>query len=834
MSVHSYSQLVSIIQNFATNHMQVQRFKAEFSDNLPNFGNEGNSYPILFMAPVGSEFLSNTDNYTVRFACFDLINQDRSNINTILSDTNLILNDLKKWFTEGDNYIWQIIGDPSATPLNNQLLDITAGWEMQVTFNVDSYCVDEIPFSGSPYISTNSVDIIFTPYLTCQTVTGCTTFQEYIADAIAGITGGTGTDTYVTGGTYNQSNGIATFTNNTGGTFNVSGFTTPQTDVYVSGGTFDDTTGVATFTNTTGGTFTVGGFSTGDSLWEVGSAGNFSLKAINDSTLDAIGDYSTASGFRTYASGANSFAEGDKTNAVGHASHAEGHETTAEGDYSHAEGWLTIASGNGSHAEGQETTASERTAHAEGLGTTASGRESHAEGAFTTASGEASHSEGQNTIASGDYSHAEGQTTIASGTSAHSEGQETVASGQASHAEGYLTTASDLFSHAEGQGTTASSRTAHAEGYFTIASGSYSHAEGYFSVASGQTAHSEGASTIAGGVYSHSEGYLSIATGATSHAEGNTTTAGGSSSHSEGYLSKAIGQFSHAEGFTTIAGGATSHAEGNTTTASGQRSHAEGSVTIASGIASHSEGQSTTASGNNSHAGGFNSIASGDNSFVHGSASTASGTNTIVLGANITGITDNTVYVPYLNIGIVPSGTSVNNLGVDSDGNVIIGGVSTSTQTVWKSTTDSPELSGVTGYNLIGSQLIPGGTFQAGDILRIRSRIQKTNNGAIYGSHIYIRTTNVLAGATLLATYNTTGTTIRSSQIKRDFVIKSATRTESFFVTTSLITDEIAGTSQPLSLTNIDWTVDQYIMFAINTASATDRFTQTYYIIEKL
>ena len=49
----------------------------------------------------------------------------------------------------------------------------------------------------------------------------------------------------------------------------------------------------------------------------------------------------------------------------------------------------------------------------------------------------------------------------------------------------------------------------------------------------------------------------------------------------------------------------------------------------------------------------------------------------VVLGGqNITGTTDDTVYVPNLNIGTVGGGTPINNLGIDSIGNVVDSGVS--------------------------------------------------------------------------------------------------------------------------------------------------------------
>ena len=71
-----------------------------------------------------------------------------------------------------------------------------------------------------------------------------------------------------------------------------------------------------------------------------------------------VGEYSTAEGQDTTASGYAAQAEGDRTKAIGGYTHAEGVSTTADRYCSHAEGEGTKASGVGSHAEGWFTTAS--------------------------------------------------------------------------------------------------------------------------------------------------------------------------------------------------------------------------------------------------------------------------------------------------------------------------------------------------------------------------------------------------------------------------------------------------------------------------------------------
>ena len=126
-----------------------------------------------------------------------------------------------------------------------------------------------------------------------------------------------------------------------------------------------------------------------------------------------IGNYSTAEGYNTTASGFTSHAEGYDTTARGAYSHAEGYDTAASGAYSHAEGYDTAAFGYCSHAEGTDTTAGGTLSHAEGKNTTVWGNYSHAEGYDTTARGTVSHAEGRDTIASGNYSHAQNRGTIA-------------------------------------------------------------------------------------------------------------------------------------------------------------------------------------------------------------------------------------------------------------------------------------------------------------------------------------------------------------------------------------------------------------------------------------
>ncbi len=244
------------------------------------------------------------------------------------------------------------------------------------------------------------------------------------------------------------------------------------------------------------------------------SAIHIKSKASIGYNCEALGEYSTATGYKTKTGG-----DYDGTDERYAAAKEADDSTLAEtgkpyaewGFYAHSEGYLTHALGYASHTEGTNTLAVLGHAHAEGYGTIA-GAVSHAEGYYSKALGMHSHSEGESTTSEGKFSHAENRNTVAKGVGSHAEGSTTQAIGDYSHTEGVQTNAKGLYSHAEGMFTKTipkegsiddfwDARGAHAEGYYTIAQGRYSHAEGYETKALGYISHAGGRGTIASEYY---------------------------------------------------------------------------------------------------------------------------------------------------------------------------------------------------------------------------------------------------------------------------------------------------------------------------------------------
>lgn len=126
------------------------------------------------------------------------------------------------------------------------------------------------------------------------------------------------------------------------------------------------------------------------------------------------------------------------------------------------------------------------------------------------------------------------------------------------------------------------------------------------------------------------------------------------------------------DAFNTIGGGSRNTSQKNYSTIGGGFSNTTNGcfTTIAGGRNNKSQANYSTIIG------GCNNIANGIGSMVFGFDNTANGYNSVVLGgSNIVGNNNDTVYVPYLNISFLQTGTSVNNLGIDVNGNVVTGGL---------------------------------------------------------------------------------------------------------------------------------------------------------------
>ena len=272
-------------------------------------------------------------------------------------------------------------------------------------------------------------------------------------------------------------------------------------------------------------------------------------------------------------------------------------EYSIVGQYSTAEGYETTASGDGSHAEGGNTKASSYCSHAEGDSTAASGDSSHAEGFNTIAGGPYSHAEGFNTIARGNHQHVQGKYNIEDrNTYAHIVGNGTSDDARSNaHTLDWKGNAWFAGNVKVGAGNKELATKAYVDE--AVSDMSTYDLVVFNSISMGRRANS----TI--GQYSTALGYDVTANGARSHAEGGYTTASGPYSHAEGMSTTASGTYSHAEGYGTTASGIYSHAEGDSTIASSTHQHAQGKYNIedTASVYAHIVGNGSSTARSNAH-----------------------------------------------------------------------------------------------------------------------------------------------------------------------------------------------------------------------------------------
>ena len=152
---------------------------------------------------------------------------------------------------------------------------------------------------------------------------------------------------------------------------------------------------------------------------------------------------------------------------------------------------------------------------------------------------------------------------------------------------------------------------------------------------------------------------------------------------------------------------------------------------------------------------------------------------------------------------------------------------------IYKSTTDGTSITGVASEQISASQLIPANTFTVGDIIRISWRTRKTGTASGSTFKLYINTTASLTGAIQLGLLSIAGSTNLTNQMQRSLAIKSATNTEAF--SNVNVNDDFTFTSPAVISANVNWTVDQYIIFMTQITTATaDTVRTSFYLIEKL
>ena len=158
----SYQALINKIEAFYNDHLQVKKVGSDFNEQLPNFATKDERYPLVFITPIVASTTMDVNTISLEVYCLDIIQKDRANITVILSDCHQILVDLINYFNFSDDYSFDIVGSPSITPLNNQLLDYAAGWVMTLDVDISNWTNCQVPLNLPLVVGCDCISVTYT------------------------------------------------------------------------------------------------------------------------------------------------------------------------------------------------------------------------------------------------------------------------------------------------------------------------------------------------------------------------------------------------------------------------------------------------------------------------------------------------------------------------------------------------------------------------------------------------------------------------------------------------------------------------------------------------
>jgi hypothetical protein len=158
----SYQALINKIEAFYNDHLQVKKVGSDFNEQLPNFATKDEKYPLVFITPIVASTTMDVNTISLEVYCLDIIQKDRANITVILSDCHQILVDLINYFNFSNDYSFDIVGSPSITPLNNQLLDYAAGWVMTLDVDISNWTNCQVPLNLPVVVSCETISVTYT------------------------------------------------------------------------------------------------------------------------------------------------------------------------------------------------------------------------------------------------------------------------------------------------------------------------------------------------------------------------------------------------------------------------------------------------------------------------------------------------------------------------------------------------------------------------------------------------------------------------------------------------------------------------------------------------
>lgn len=136
------NEIISLLESISDSHLQVKYFGNGELWDINGIPKTKPIYPSIWAQPLETTNRLQTQEYTIRLLCYDLVNVNNDNQTEVLSDCLQILNDFVKVFRNQSNDYY-ILNDPTMIHFTERFNDEVTGWYCDIILQVQypsNYC----------------------------------------------------------------------------------------------------------------------------------------------------------------------------------------------------------------------------------------------------------------------------------------------------------------------------------------------------------------------------------------------------------------------------------------------------------------------------------------------------------------------------------------------------------------------------------------------------------------------------------------------------------------------------------------------------------------------
>ena len=150
MAINTLITIKDALQAFVDGHGQLKRIEWEADDHRAPSITSGDTFPMLFVAPIDVAVGRAMNVHTLRIYVYERINDDRDDVIENANDTSLLLRDIRVWWNNYGEDDIEIVEDFTGNFVSDRELDNVVGYYADIKFSIPSHGRCDVPINVVP------------------------------------------------------------------------------------------------------------------------------------------------------------------------------------------------------------------------------------------------------------------------------------------------------------------------------------------------------------------------------------------------------------------------------------------------------------------------------------------------------------------------------------------------------------------------------------------------------------------------------------------------------------------------------------------------------------